>query len=77
MTKVEYYDSLPTLAYYSGLSGIEIKKLENDFDDYVICISGAWGGRKQVHRVKIYNEVESPYFRVHGHKILLEDCIRC
>ena len=77
MTKLEYYDSQPTLAYYSGLNGIEIKKIEYDFDDYVICISGAWGGKKQVHRAKVYYSDKPPYFRIHGHKISLEDCIRC
>ena len=48
-------------------------------DDYVYCVSGAWGGGKAFHRCKIYypvNGKDSAFFRVHGYKIPLDECIR-
>ena len=76
MTKTEYYNNQPTIAYYSGLNGLEIKKIEYGFEDYVICISGAWRGTKHYHRVKIYYNTDTPYFRIHNYRIPLDECIR-
>lgn len=44
MNKREYCESRESIAYYSGLNGLEIKGIENGIDDYVYCVSGAWGG---------------------------------
>ena len=47
MNKREYCESRESVAYYSGLNGLEIKGIENGIDDYVYCVSGAWGGVKR------------------------------
>ena len=53
MNKREYCESWESIAYYSGLNGLEIKGIEYGIDDYVYCVSGAWGGGKAFHRCKI------------------------
>ena len=79
MTKREYCESHETIAYYSGLNGLEIKGIEYSIEDYVYCVSGAWGGGKVFHRCKIYypvNGSKSAFFKVHGYRIPLDECIR-
>ena len=79
MKKREYCDSHETIAYYSGLNGLEIKGIEYGIEDYVYCVSGAWGGGKGFHRCRIYrpaNERKSAFFRVHGYRVPLDECIR-
>lgn len=80
MNKRQYCESRESIAYYSGLNGLEIKGIEYGIDDYVYCVSGAWyGGKatKQYHRCKIYYPAkDSPFFRVHGYKIPFDECIR-
>lgn len=44
MNKREYCESRESIAYYSGLNGLEIKGIEHGIDDHVYCVSGAWGG---------------------------------
>lgn len=82
MNKREYCESRESVAYYSGLNGLEIKGIEYGIDDFVYCVSGCWYGGKaarRFHRCKIYspaNEKDSAFFRVHGYKIPLDECIR-
>ncbi len=76
MNKREYCESRESIAYYSGLNGLEIKGIEHGIDDYVYCVSGTWGGGKTFHRCKVYYTGKAPYFRVHGYKIPLDECIR-
>lgn len=76
MNKREYCESRESIAYYSGLNGLEIKGIEHNIEDYVYCVSGAWGGGKTFHRCKVYYTGKTPYFRVHGYKIPLDECIR-
>ena len=76
MTKREYCESRESIAYYSGLNGLEIKGIEYGIDDYIYCVSGAWGGGKAFHRCKVYYTEKAPYFRVYGHKVPLDECIR-
>jgi hypothetical protein len=73
MTKREFCESHETIAYYSGLNGLEIKGIEYGIDDYMHCVSGAWSGKKTPHRLKIYN---GEYVKLHGYKIRLDECIR-
>ena len=54
MAKREYCESHESIAYYSGLNGLEIKGIEHGIEEYVYCVSGAWGGGKGFHRCKIY-----------------------
>ena len=66
------------LAYYSGWNGIEIKGIENGIEDYVIYVSGAWYGKKSVHRSVIKTTMSgNMYFICNGHRIPLNECIRC
>ena len=76
MNKREYCESRESIAYYSGLNGLEIKGIEHGINDYVYCVSGAWGGGKTFHRCKVYYTGKVPYFRVHGYKIPLDECLR-
>lgn len=77
MSKRTYCESRESVAYYSGLNGLEIKGIEYGIEDYVYCVSGAWGGGKAFHRCRIYYPASgSPFFRVHGYKIPLDECIR-
>ena len=80
MTKKEYCLSHDSVAYYSGLNGLEIKGIEYGITDFVYCVSGCWYGGKaarRFHRCKIYYPITgSAFFRVHGYKIPLDECIR-
>lgn len=82
MNKREYCESRESIAYYSGLNGLEIKGIENGINDLVYCVSGCWYGGKaaqRFHRCKIYypaNGKDSAFFRVDGYKIPLDECIR-
>ena len=68
--------NMKTIAYYSGLNGLEIKGIEHGIDDYVLCVSGAWGGKQKPHRLKIYYTSINAYINLHGYKIPLDECIR-
>mgnify|MGYP000006316399 FL=1 len=77
MNKREYCESRKSIAYYSGLNGLEIKGIEYGIDDYIYCVSGAWGGGKAFHRCKIqYTRKGAAFFRVYGHRVPLDECIR-
>lgn len=68
---------LKSTAYYSGFNGLEIKEIEYGIDNYLLCVSGAWGSRKIAHRLKIYYPAKgSPYVRLHGYRVPLDECIR-
>lgn len=57
MNKREYCESRESVAYYSGLNGLEIKGIEYGINDFVYCVSGCWYGGKaarRFHRCKIY-----------------------
>ena len=82
MTKTEkqMYFNKPSVAYYSGLNGLEIKEIIYDIDDYVIFIDNAWNGKstyKNVHKSKIYySNNDRDYFRFNGYRIPLNECLR-
>lgn len=79
MNKKEYCLTHPATAYYSGFNGLEIHGIEYGINDYIICVSGAWGARsaRKYHRLKIqYDAAGNAFFRLHGYKCLLSDCIR-
>lgn len=77
MNKREFCESRESVAYYSGLNGLEIKGIEYGINDFVYCVSGALGGGKAFHRCKIYYPANgSAFFRVHGYKIPFDECIR-
>lgn len=39
MTKKEYCENKKSIAYYSGLNGLEIKGIEYGINDFIYCIS--------------------------------------
>ena len=82
MNKREYCESRESIAYYSGLNGLEIKGIEHGINDHVYYVSGCWCDEKaaqRFHRCKIYypaNDKDSAFFRMHGYKVPLDECIR-
>lgn len=77
MTKKEYCLNNPATAYYSGLGGLEIHGIEYGINDYLFCVSGAWNGKKQYHKLKIYyDSTGAAFVRLHGYKIPFDECIR-
>lgn len=42
MTAKEYCMNNETIAYYSGLNGLEIKGIEYGIEDCLYCVSGAF-----------------------------------
>lgn len=79
MTKKEYCLKHPVSAYYSGFGGLEIHGIEYGINDYIYCVSGAWGAasKRKYHKLKIhYDRNGIAYFMLHGYKCLLSDCIR-
>lgn len=75
MRKKDIFD-LRTVAYYSGFGGLEIKKIEYGADDHILCVAGAWGGKKTAHRLKIYYNNDKSYIKLHGYRVPLDECIR-
>lgn len=80
MNKREYCESRESVAYYSGLNGLEIKGIEHGINDFVYCVSGCWYGGKaarKYHRLKIqYDRRGEAFVRLDGYKIPLNECIR-
>lgn len=76
MTKKEYCIDYPTVAYYSGFGGLEVKFIEYGTDDYVYLVAGAWNGKKSYHRLKICYGTKSAYIRLFGHRCPLSEFIR-
>jgi hypothetical protein len=76
MSKKEICNNNKSFAYYSGLGGLELKYIEYGIDDYIYCVSGAWNGKKQYHKLKVYYDQNGSYLKLHGYKIPLNECIR-
>lgn len=70
--------NMESTAYYNGFSGLEIKAVEYGIDDYLLCVSGAWGtkSKQKPHRLKIYYDRNGGFVRLHGYKVPLNECIR-
>lgn len=70
--------NMKSVAYYSGFSGLEIKAVEYGINDYLLCVSGACGAKsKQTpHKLKIYYDNNGAFFRLHGYKVSMDECIR-
>lgn len=79
MTKKEYCENKKSIAYYSGLNGLEIKGIEYGINDFIYCISNyCYSGKKakRYHKCKIYYTNNNAYFFVDRYKILLSECLR-
>ena len=73
-------DNLPTIGYWSALGGVEVKKVEYGIEDYIVCISNAWGGKKAYHRVRIkYTHAKDSreYIDIEGTKLYLDQGVKC
>ena len=74
-------ESLPTVAYWSAVGGVEVKKIEHGIEDYVVCVSNAWTKHSSVHRLRVrYTQSKikdpRPYIMIHGYMLYLDECIR-
>ena len=78
MSKKEKCLNNNTIGYYYGLGGVEIKHIEYGIEDYLYCVSGAWGSttNKRYHKLKIYYTEKGGYIRLYGYRIPLDECIR-
>ena len=78
MSKREQCLNNDTIAYYNGLNGLELKHIEYGIEDYIYCVSGAWGSsvNKRYHKLKVYYTEKGSYIRLYGYKIPLDECIR-
>lgn len=76
MNKKEICLQKPAIAYYSGLNGLEIHDIEYGIEDYLYCVSGAWGGGKAYHKLKIHYDNNGGFVRLHGYRIPLNECIK-
>lgn len=76
MTKREYCTGRPC-AYYSGWGGLEIYHIEYTPDgDYIYYTSNAWSGKPVYHKSVLYYRDDDVYFKYHGVRIHLNECIR-
>ena len=77
MRKAEIME-METIAYYSGLNGIEIKHIEYGINDYIYCVSGAWGSKsnQKPHKLKVYYNNDNDYIKLYGYRIPLNECLR-
>lgn len=75
MNKNEY-KNFDSIAYYSGLNGLELKHIEYGINDYMIVQSGSWNGECKMHKCKVYYGVKSDYIKLYGYKIPLNEFIR-
>lgn len=75
-TKKQICESKVTVAYYSGLGGLETKYIEYGIDDYMYLVSGAWHGKRAYHRLKIHYGAKSCYVHLYGQRCPLSEFIR-
>jgi hypothetical protein len=77
LTKKEICERSETIAYYSGLCGVEVKQITYGIEDYMYCESGAWGGGKSYHKLKIQTDIKGNMFvKLHGYRLFLDEFIR-
>lgn len=79
MKKLEKMEALaqPSIAYYFGFGGIELKRIEYGIDNYIIFVAGAWSDKPEIHRSRVYYTAKgNNYIMYRGCRISLSDCIR-
>lgn len=78
MTKSEKQNYLNknSIGYWSALGGAELKHIEYDINDYAIVVINAWGGKKSVHKLKIYYGSKRDYINIHDYRLYFDECIR-
>ena len=77
MTKKEICQDNATIAYYSGLGGLEVRFIEYGInDDYVYLIAEAWSNNKSYHKLKVHYGSNYDYIMFHGIRCRLSDFIK-
>ena len=76
MTKKEYCTDRPTIAYYSGLGGVEVRHISYDINDFIYLIAGAWSNSKSYHKLKIHYGNKYAYIKLYGYRCRLSDFIK-
>jgi len=67
-----------TIGYWSVLGGLELKKIEYGIEDYAFVVSGAWNGKRNVHKLKIKQSRlgDYVYIQLGNTKYYFDECIR-
>lgn len=69
--------NMETIAVYSsGYNMLEVKEIEYGIDDHLLCVSRVCGRRQTAHRLKIYYPKGSPYVKLYGYRVRLDECVR-
>ena len=76
MTKRTICNEHPTIAYYSGLGGLEVRFIEYGINDFIYLIAGAWSSRKTYHKLKVHYGNKFDYIMLHGYRCRLSDFIK-
>ena len=76
MTKKELCQNCLSIAYYSGFNGLEVKCITNGIHDELYAVSNAWSNNKQYHKLRIYQNKNGTYIRLHGYTCYLHDFIK-
>lgn len=76
MTKRELCENKPSIAYYSGFNGLEVKSISHGINIEMYAVSNAWGGKRRYHKLRIYSNKNGEYIRLHGYTCYLCDFIR-
>lgn len=79
MTKAEKqaFMEQKSVGYYSGFGGVEVKEIQNGYEDYIIFVAGAWCSAKSIHRRKVQYTVNGePFVSFANCRLYLRDFIR-
>jgi len=77
MSKLQLALEKPTIGYWSGMAGLEVKEILYGIEDKIECISGSWSGKPKRHLVKVYYGRDGrDYIRLNGYKFYLDECLR-
>ena len=76
MTKKDYCTDRPTIAYYSGLGGVEVRHISYGINDFIYLIAGAWSNSKSYHKLKIHYGNKYAYIKLYGYRCRLSDFIK-
>ena len=76
MTKREICDEHRTVAYYSGLGGVEVRHISYGINDFIYLIAGAWSNKKSYHKLKIHYGNKFAYIKLYGYRCRLSDFLK-
>ena len=76
MTKRKICDEHRTVAYYSGLGGLEVRYISYGINDFIYLIAGACSNKKSYHKLKIHYGHKYAYIKLHGYRSWLSDSIK-